>query len=260
MSTQGPGWFDTHCHLQLIDSADSDVRTEAQAAGVSGLVCVGIDGETSAGAVRSAEAATEIWATVGLHPHEARHLDGEWDGLLGLLDSSKVVAVGETGFDFHWNHSPRDDQERAFRRQIALAKERDLALVIHTRDAWDATFSTLDDEGCPDRVVFHCFSGTQAEARRCVDSYGAWLSIAGPIGYPRNEELRAAARSVTVDNLVIETDAPFLSPQQFRGKPNRPAWVRLVGEALADALGLDAKDLAERTSANAARLFRLEEG
>lgn len=253
------GWIDTHCHLQLVDDPDADVDA-AFRGGVDTIVCVGIDAATSADAVRWAGRDDRIFATVGLHPHEATALDDEWDRLAALAREPGVVAVGECGLDHYRDRSPHDAQETAFRRQIAFAKETGLALVIHTRDAWDDTLRILDDEGAPERTVFHCFSGGAVEARRCVDDHGAVLSIAGPVSYPRNEELRDAARAVGVEHLVVETDSPFLPPQGRRGTPNRPLHVAEVGAALAAALDADPAEVADVTSANARRLFGLSSG
>lgn len=250
-------WLDTHCHLQLLDDAVAAV-TDAADAGVARLVCVGIDAATSQVAVEAAQRNPGVWATVGLHPNDADAFDAEWERLCALVDAGgdRVVGIGECGFDFYRQGAPTDVQERAFRAQIALAKERDLALVIHTRDAWDATLPLLEAVGAPERTVFHCFQGDVATARRCAE-LGAYVSIAGPVSYPKNDELRAAARAVPLDRIVVETDAPFLSPQRFRGKPNAPARVAAVGEALAEALGRDADEVAAFTTANAERLFGL---
>lgn len=252
----GPEWFDTHCHLQMLDEADADVVAAAGADGVTTLVCVGIDAATSATAVDAARVSSGVFATAGLHPHEARHLDEQWDAVVAVARSDAVVGVGECGFDFYRDHSPHDAQEAAFRAQIALAKHLGKTLVIHTRDAWDDTFRVLDDEGAPERLVFHCFSGGPAEAARCV-GMGAVLSFAGPISYPRNEVLRDAARSVPLERVVVETDAPFLAPQGFRGKTNYPARVAVVGAALAVAVDRPAAEVAEATTATARELFGL---
>lgn len=256
MTAVVPEWVDTHCHLQMLDEADTDLVAAAGADGVTTIVCVGVDAATSAAAVAAAATFDEVHATAGLHPHEARHLDAQWEEVATLAAAPAVVGVGECGFDFYRDHSPHDAQEAAFRAQIRLAKDLDKALVIHTRDAWADTFRVLEDEGPPPRVVFHCFSGGPAEARRCVD-LGAVLSLAGPVSYPRNDDLRAAARAVPLDRLVVETDAPFLSPQGFRGKTNYPARVALVGAALADALGADVAAVAAATTATARQLFGL---
>lgn len=256
MTTAVPEWVDTHCHLQMLDEADADLVAAAGADGVTTLVCVGIDAATSAAAVAAAGSFAQVHATAGLHPHEARHLEAQWEAVAALASAPEVVGVGECGFDFYRDHSPHDAQEAAFREQIRLAKDLDKALVIHTRDAWADTFRVLEDEGPPARLVFHCFSGGPDEAARCVD-LGAVLSIAGPISYPRNDTLRAAARAVPLERLVVETDAPFLSPQGFRGKTNHPARVALVGAALADALGIGAAAVAAATTATARQLFGL---
>lgn len=251
-----PEWVDTHCHLQMIEEDDDDVVAAAAVDGVGTIVCVGIDESSTAAAVEAARAFDDVHATAGLHPHEARHLDGQWDAIAALARSAEVVGIGECGFDFYRDHSPHDAQEAAFRAQIALAKELGKALVIHTRDAWDDTFRVLDDEGPPPRLVFHCFSGGPQEAARCIE-LGAVLSIAGPVSYPRNDTLRDAARSAPLDRLVVETDAPFLSPQGFRGKTNYPSRVALVGAALAEALGRPVGEVAASTTATARHLFGL---
>lgn len=252
----GPEWVDTHCHLQMLDEPDAELVAEAGADGVATLVCVGIDTSTTAAAIEAARAFDGVHATAGLHPHEARHLDAQWDAIAESARAAEVVGIGECGFDFYRDHSPHDAQEAAFRAQIGLAKELGKVLVIHTRDAWDDAFRVLEDEGPPPRLVFHCFSGGPAEAARCVE-LGAVLSIAGPISYPRNDDLRDAARSVPLDRLVVETDAPFLSPQGYRGKTNYPARVALVGAALAEALGLAVADVAASTTTTARELFGL---
>lgn len=254
--TTTPEWVDTHCHLQMLDADDADLVAEAAAGAVRTLVCVGIDAATSAAAVDAAQAFAGVHATAGLHPHEARHLDAQWDDVVALARSDAVVGIGETGFDFYRDHSPHDAQETAFRAQIALAKALDKTLVIHTRDAWDDTFRVLEDEGAPQRLVFHCFSGGPAEATRCVEM-GAVLSFAGPVSYPRNDTLRDAARAVPLASVVVETDAPFLSPQGFRGKTNHPARVAVVGEALAAAVDRPVAEVAATTTATARDLFGL---
>ncbi len=249
----GP-WIDTHCHLQMLDDADAAVAG-ALAAGVERIVCVGIDEDSSRQAIALAETHNDVvYATVGLHPHDASRFDAQWEALVALADSVEVVAIGECGLDFHHDLSPRVDQEDAFLAQVQLAKDLGAALVVHTRDAWDATLPLLEDVGIPERTVFHCFSGGPAEAERCA-ALGAYVSFAGPVGYPSAGVLREAAGVVPHDRLVVETDAPFLSPQEFRGQPNLPERVGLVGEALAAALSMNAGEVAALTSRNAARLF-----
>jgi TatD DNase family protein len=194
-----------------------------------------------------------VWSTAGVHPHDA---SGGIEGLEALLAEPEVVAVGECGLDHHYDHSPRPAQREVFEAQIAMALRHDKALVIHTREAWDDTFSILSAEGVPARTVFHCFTGGPDEARRCLD-LGAHLSFSGIVTFPSAPELREAAALCPADRLLVETDAPYLAPVPHRGRKNRPALVTLVGEAVAAARGEPADAVAEASWANAARLYGL---
>jgi TatD DNase family protein len=247
-------WVDSHCHLQSLPDPDGAIE-RARAAGVVGMVCVGTDLETSRQAVELAARRPEVRATVGLHPHDASKLTRERDGLEALAASENVVAVGETGFDFHYMHSPADVQEAAFRAQIELAKHVDRALVIHSRDAWEATFDVLADEGAPRRTIFHCFTGGPDEARRALD-LGGYLSFSGIITFRNADDIRAAASITPRDRHLVETDAPYLAPVPYRGRPNEPAFVPLVGAAVGAVLGRDDAEIADQTAANAAAAFR----
>jgi TatD DNase family protein len=164
--------------------------------------------------------------------------------------------VGECGLDYHYDHSPRDVQRDVFAAQVALAHAHDLALVIHTREAWDDTLAILEAEGVPERTVFHCFSGGPVEARRCLD-LGAHLSFSGIVSFPSADDLRAAAAACPAERLLVETDSPYLAPLPHRGKRNQPAWVTLVGEAVAAARGEPAEAVAEATWRNAEAVYRL---
>jgi TatD DNase family protein len=197
-----------------------------------------------------------VHATVGLHPHDASRFSAEWDQLQQLAGAPEVVAVGESGLDFHYMHSPRDEQEEAFRAQIQLAKRLDRALVIHSRDAWDDTFRVLADEGAPDRTVFHCFTGSTDEARRAL-RFGAWLSFSGIVSFPSAVQLRAAAAAVPADRLLVETDAPYLAPVPYRGRENEPAYVPFVGSAVAAARHANEVEVAATTAANTAAAFQV---
>jgi TatD DNase family protein len=190
---------------------------------------------------------------VGVHPHDA---SGGLDGIEDLLSCPEVVAVGECGLDYHYMRSPADDQKSVFAEQIALALRHDLALVIHTREAWDDTFEILNDVGVPERTVFHCFTGGVDEARRCVD-LGAMVSFSGIVTFPSAPELREAARFCPADRLLVETDSPYLAPVPHRGRPNRPDLVVVVGQAVAALREMPSDELADLTSANARRLYRL---
>jgi TatD DNase family protein len=194
-----------------------------------------------------------VWATAGVHPHDA---SGGIEGLEALLAEPEVVAVGECGLDYHYDHSPRDVQREVFASQVALANRHDLALVIHTREAWDDTFAVLAAEGVPARTVFHCFTGGAEEARRALD-VGALLSFSGIVSFKGAADVREAAALCPLDRMTVETDSPYLAPAPHRGKPNRPAWVPLVGAAVAAAKGVAVEDVEAATTEAAARLFRL---
>lgn len=245
-------WTDDHCHLP--DEGWEEIVAAARAAGVERFIDVGCDVADSAAALSRANLDDGIWATAGVHPHEAKH---GIDGLVELLDDPRCVAVGECGFDFHYNHSPADAQRDVFAAQVALANERDLALVIHTREAWEETFDLLDAEGIPERTVFHCFTGGPDEAEECV-ARGAYLSFSGIVSFPSAADVQAAAALCPLDRMLVETDSPYLAPVPHRGKKNQPAWVTDVGAALATASGHDIADVSAATWDNATRLYRLD--
>jgi TatD DNase family protein len=221
------------------------------------MVCVGTDLETSQAAMTLADRHPDVFATAGLHPHDASKLGVEWAMLEPLVRSDGCVAIGECGFDLYYEHSPRDEQETAFRLQIRLAHRAHKPLVIHSRDAWDDTFRVLDDEGVPDRTVFHCFTGGPDEASAALER-GCYLSFSGIVSFKNAGDLREAARIAPADRVLIETDSPFLAPEPFRGKPNEPALIPLVGAALARAREAEPEDIAELTRTNAVRVFGVD--
>lgn len=277
IDVSGPAsWIDSHCHLQDQYRPEGlDVLSavsEARQAGIGGLVCVGTDALASrqavavVAAIRGAPSGPghagdtfEAWATVGLHPHEASHGLSEVEKVLeGALAEGPgtVVAVGECGLDYHYDHSPRPVQRNVFAAQISLAHRHSLTLVVHSRAAWDDTFDILGSEGMPERTVMHCFTGGAAEAQRCLEM-GAYLSFSGIVTFKNADDVRTAARLCPLDRLLVETDAPFLAPAPHRGDPNRPAWVRIVGEAVAELKGFSADELAASSSAAARAAFAL---
>jgi TatD DNase family protein len=249
-------WADSHCHLPYEGLEDVDSHLEAaREAGVGRFISVGTDAAQSAAAIEVASRHDDVWATVGLHPHDAK--DGV-EGIVALLDGARVVGVGECGLDYHYDHSPRDVQRTAFAEQVRLAHEHDLALVIHTREAWEDTWAVLGAEGVPARTVFHCFTGGADEARRCLD-LGASLSFSGIISFKTANDVREAAGLCPLDRLLVETDAPYLAPVPHRGRTNTPAFVPLVGAVVAEVKGVDPALVEAATWANTGRLFGLAE-
>jgi TatD DNase family protein len=247
-------WIDDHCHLELDPSRAAAQVAAAAEAGVERLITVGCDVDQSAAYIEASRRHPGVvWATAGVHPHDASRGIG---GLEALLVEPEVVAVGECGLDYFYERSPRDVQREVFVAQIAMAKAHDLALVIHTRDAWADTFDVLESEGTPDRTVFHCFTGGPDEARRCLD-LGAVLSFSGILTFPTAPELREAAVLCPLDRLLVETDSPYLAPVPHRGQRNEPAWVTVVGEAVATAKGVSVDEVAEATWATAEATYRL---
>jgi TatD DNase family protein len=246
-------WVDSHCHVHGAPDADAQIE-RARTAGVEWMVSVGTDLSTSQQAVDLAARHPAVRATVGLHPHDASKLTTEGDRLTELAGTEDCVGVGETGFDLYYEHSPRDAQETAFRFQIQLATRLGKALVIHSRDAWPDTFRVLTEEGVPEQTVFHCFTGRPDEARRALE-LGCSISFSGIVSFKSASELRDAARIVPLDRLLVETDAPYLAPEPYRGKPNEPAFVTAVGAALAGARGEAPELVAEQTRANAEAVF-----
>jgi TatD DNase family protein len=215
------------------------------------MINVGCDAATIEQAIAVAAAHDGIFATAGLHPHEAKHGVGS---ILAYLDDPNIVAIGECGLDYYYDHSPRAAQREAFAAQIQLANERSLPLVIHTRDAWSETFDILDAEGVPQRTIFHCFTGGPDEARRCIDR-NAYLSFSGIVTFKTATELHEAARQCPIERMLAETDSPYLAPVPHRGRPNQPAYVVHVVAALAELRGVALDEVRNATVENACLAF-----
>ena len=246
-------WVDNHCHIP--PGADGDAWVEAaRAAGVDEMVTVGVTHERSVEAIAVAARHERVYATVGVHPHDAK--DGI-DGIAELIGSPDVVAIGEAGLDYHYDHSPRDVQREVFAQHIALANEHDLPLVIHTRDAWPDTFDILDAEGTPRRTVFHCFTGGPDEARSALDR-GIVISVSGIVTFNNAVDLQAAVAASPLDMLMVETDSPYLAPVPHRGKKNQPANVVHVGHAVAELLGEPIATVAAATTERARTFYGLK--
>jgi TatD DNase family protein len=248
------GAVDTHCHLFLLDREPPEVVEAARAAGVDRLLCVGVDAETSRRSLDLAESLPGVFATAGLHPHDAGTLDhGTGSRLEEMLHDPRCLGVGETGLDYFRMHSPVQDQHRVFRLHIDLARETGKPLVVHVRDAWPDILRLLD-EGSAERVVIHCFSGDEDIARECV-ARGYYLSFAGNVTYPKNAHLRRAAVVAPMDRLLVETDSPFLAPQKLRGTDNEPANVIVTLRAIAEERGDTFEALRDATAANSRSIF-----
>jgi TatD DNase family protein len=270
------GWFDSHCHVQeeyLGGPKDGDgdpdlaaVLDRAVDAGVDRLVCIGTGATTSAQAVAVARGVAGLgygamgaWASIGLHPHEA---SAGVEGVARLLadetaaDDGVIVAVGECGLDYYYEHSPRAAQRDAFAAQVALAHAHGLALIIHARDAWDDLFNVLGSAGVPERTVLHCFTGGPEEITRCLQA-GMYVSFSGIITFKNATDVRAAAALCPMDRLLVETDSPFLAPVPHRGRPNEPSLLPLVGATVAEVKGCSVDEVRERSAQAAASAFGL---
>jgi len=261
------GLIDSHCHLQdpKFDGEHEAVVRRAREGGVSGIVVVGYDLESSRCAVELAGSFENVYATVGVHPHDAKTLSpAHLDALARLAEEPRVVAIGEIGLDFYRNLSPPDRQRQAFREQLDLARTSRLPAVVHARDADDETFeilsafaeSTLEWPAHGPLGVMHCFAGDLALALRYIE-IGFLISIAGTVTYLNAEPTRAVARGIPLDSIVIETDAPYLTPQSRRGQRNEPAYIVETARFIAELRSEPFDVIADLAAANTDRLFAL---
>ena len=251
--------IDTHCHFNHKKFAD-DIPTaiqRAQDAGVGQMIVVGYDMDSSETAVRlSEEYSGVLYAVIGVHPHDSKDWSEASEARLRVLsDHPHVVAIGEIGLDYHYDFSPRDAQERAFRAQMKLARDVGLPVVIHCREAYEDTLQILADEGADDTGgVMHCWAGTVHHADKTI-ALGLALGFGGTLTFKSADEVREAAQRVPLESLLVETDAPYLAPMPHRGQRNEPAYTRLVAEKLASLRGLTLPELARLTTGNAHRVF-----
>ena len=249
-------WVDTHCHLQL----DRRPATELleRASSVEWVVAPGVDLDSSRSAVRlAAEHPGRVLATVGLHPHEASRWSSQGEEVAEL--AGRAAAVGETGLDFYRNLSARTHQLEAFRSQIELAVGLRKPLVVHCRDAFSEVHRLLEETGAGPAAVMHCWTGGPRWTRRFLD-LGVKFSFAGPVAFPTGDTVRRGAEIVPPSRGMVETDTPYLAPPPHRGEPNVPAWVALVGQALARVWGMDTAEVARITTATAQQTFGVPEG
>jgi TatD DNase family protein len=258
--------IDSHAHIDFPQFADDrDAMLErARAAGVSTLLAIGSGPgpEKLDAAIPFAEQYDWIYATVGTHPHEAKDLTpAHLEQLAKLARHPRVLAYGEIGLDYFYDHSPREVQQRMFREQMELAAGAKLPIVIHCRDAWDDCMNALEQHWRATGLggILHCFTSTLEDAKRGLDM-GFMVSFAGNSTYPKAQNLRDVAKALPLENLLIETDSPFLAPQGYRGKRNEPAYVGEVAKAIGSVRNLAAEEVALATAANFRRFFRLSEG
>lgn len=253
--------LDSHCHLDLIDQPVEQVLAAARAAGITRVVTIGVDLASSAWSAECAAAHPGVYAAVAIHPNEteaAAASPAQRDAVLGqiadLAALPQVRAVGETGLDYYRDHASPDVQRDWFRAHIAIAKQAGVALIIHDRDAHDDVLAVLEAEGPPAKVIFHCFSGDAAMAKRCAEA-GYVMSFAGNITFRNAQPLRDAAAAAPADLLLVETDAPFLTPDPHRGRPNSPAMVAHTLRALADIKQIPVAEMCRLVSAAGERMF-----
>jgi len=253
--------IDSHAHVDMpeFDSDRADMLARAQAAGVCQILAIGGAPGALASALPFAERYDWIFAAGGIHPHEAKlGTRAHYDELTALAKHPKFLALGEIGLDYHYDHSPRDVQQRVFTEQLELARNAKRPIIIHCREAWPDCLAILDQHWRASGLggIFHCFSGTLEEARRGTEM-GFMISFAGNVTYPKAQNLRDVATALPLESILIETDSPFLAPQPFRGRRNEPAFVAEVARTLAPVRNLAPQDFAAATSANFRRFFRL---
>jgi TatD DNase family protein len=245
-------WVDTHCHLQLDERVPGELLSRAD--DVDWVVVPGVDAASSADSIRLAgEFPERVVSTAGLHPHDASLWPEQSQAIEEMAGT--VAAIGETGLDFYRNLSPRHDQIESFQAQLDLASASGLPIIVHCRDAFADVHQLLESTGQGERAVLHCWTGGRKWTRRFLE-LGVTFSFAGPVAFETGETIRLGAELVPPERALVETDTPYLAPPPHRGQPNEPAWVALVGEALAAVWGLPLAEVAEITSANARRIFR----
>jgi TatD DNase family protein len=260
--------IDTHCHLnfQQFDADRDAVVERADRAGVSRILIPAVDAHSASQAVALAADYAGVFASVGIHPNDTASLtDSDLDRIRELASAPKVVAIGEIGLDYHWDKSPKEAQWRAFEAQLALARDLGMPVIIHNREASEDVITILEawardlPPTLKDRPgVLHSFSAPQSIAERAL-ACGFYLGFTGPITYKNADDLRQIAALIPLDRLLIETDAPYLTPTPHRGQRNEPAYVRLVAERIAALRRLPLDEIARATTANAERLFQLPE-
>jgi len=252
-------FVETHTHLDLIKRNAQEVVKDAAEKKVTKMVTIGIDLESSKIALEFASLFEGVYAAIGFHPHESKFLNEE--NLkelekLAIAKKSKVVAIGETGLDYYWKHSNLACQMEVFKKQISLARKLNLPLIIHNREAHRDTLKILVNEAKGLKILLHCFSGDLDMAKVCIER-GYYLGIGGVVTFNNAKKLRAIVEEVSLENLVLETDSPYLAPHPFRGKPNEPKYIPLIAEKIAEIKGISLEKIAKTTSKTAQDIFRI---
>lgn len=250
-------WIDTHCHLNFADPFPDPAAAVAEAAeaGVGRMIVVGIDYDSSAAAVDLAERFEGIYAAVGIHPCSAAEFQpSDLTKFKSLITHPKCVALGEIGLDLHWHDVDLEDQTRAFISQLEWAEAAELPIILHIREAFGPAWPVLECHAASRTLDFHCFSGTSDDAAR-AEPFDAYFGFDGPITFPKSVETREIARKLPFERILLETDSPYLSPVPFRGKPNHPSRMPLIGACLAEVKSVSAAEAAAQTSQNALRIF-----
>jgi len=252
-------FVDSHAHLQWrsFDDDREDVIARAARAGVKVIINIGFDLDGSREAIRLAEEHEGLFATVGIHPHNANQLDDSvLSKLKRLSQNSKVVAIGEIGLDYYRDLSPREAQKKAFEAQLSLAQELRLPVVVHSRNATADVLHTLGEYKGEIQGVMHCFSGSMEVAKQCIE-LGFYISFVGSVTFPNASKLHRLVKTISLSKVLLETDSPWLAPQEMRGRRNQPAFMVFTARKIADLRGISVEKLGDITTENAQNLFRL---
>lgn len=250
--------IDSHCHLEMFEGKEEEIIKRAYDAGVTSIITISSDKESIDQAIKIAEKYLMVYAAIGIHPHDAIQLDDKV--LQNIFEKSrhpKVIAIGEIGLDYHYNHSPRDVQINAFKSQLKLAKQIGLPVIVHSREAFEDTYNILKESQVK-RGVMHCFSGNVYQAKKFIE-VGFFISISGVVTFSNANKIKEVAVFVPDENIILETDAPYLAPEPMRGKKNEPAYLVYIAEALAKLRGVTLEDIDRITTVNIKRLFKIGE-
>ena len=251
-------FIDTHCHLDKLESNPEETVEEAKQEGVKTMVTISVDEESFDFVSKAVKQFKDVYGTVGIHPHDASEFSPKLGKSIQKMASEqdKLIAIGETGLDYHYMNSSSEDQQFAFRKQLRIAVEVNLPVVLHSREAETDTINILKEIPVPALGVAHSFTSSLMMAKTLLDM-GWYLGINGIVTFKNAEDLREIVRWIPMDRLLLETDSPFLAPIPFRGKPNKPAHIPIIASFVAELRNISIEHLAEKTSENAQRLFRI---